>query len=96
MQVVRKIDALTALVKDCRFVITHLESIVAADEGCVTAVAKVLKRKQEDFKSVHVIHFLLDCLYIWESVSLAFQKQVILIFTVQMHVQITVTALCTL
>jgi hypothetical protein len=81
---------------DWKILIVHLESIVATEKGNITAVAKGLLKKLKGFKFVYMIHFIVDYLCILKRLSLLFQKQDILISTVQLHVENTVAALTSL
>jgi hypothetical protein len=88
-----KVGALTALVMDWKSVIVHLGNIVATEKGNITAVAKGLLKKMKDFKFLYMIYFIVDYLCILKSLSLLFQKQDILISTVELHVENAVAAL---
>jgi hypothetical protein len=94
--VVSKVDALTTFVTDWKSVIVHHESIVPTEKGNITAAAKELLKKLKDCKFVYMIHFIVDYLCILKSLSHLFQKQDILISTVQIHVENTVAALTSL
>jgi hypothetical protein len=88
-----KVDALTALAMDWKSVIVHLGNIVATERGNITAVAKGHLKKMKDFKFLYMIYFIVDYLCILKSLSLLFQKQDILISTVELHVENAVAAL---
>jgi hypothetical protein len=56
--VASKVGALSDLVKDLKCVTVHLESL-AAEKDSAPAIAKGLLRIFTDFKSIHMLHFLL-------------------------------------
>jgi hypothetical protein len=92
--VASKVSALSAIVKDLKYVIVHLQSIVT-EKSTSFAVAKGFLRQMKNFKFVHMVHFLLDYCSTIKTLSVLFQKED-LISTVELHVQNTMATLVSL
>ena len=73
--VASKIGALSVVIKDCKYSITHLETLVTQKDSAAP-LAKGLIKNLIDFKFVHMIHFILNFLKIMNCLSLIFQQTI--------------------
>lgn len=84
--VASKVNSLTALVRNYTSVVLHLEEL-SNSSGEESATAKGLLKDLKTYRFVIFVHFLLDFLKIFNSLSLLFQKSNQFLPSINMHVQ---------